>query len=416
LSDLAPRVIQPVVNGKRTTITISGGGDPLFSGVERDVPEHTLYLIRASVSQGYKVRIITREVNIAKKLILEYLIRENISDKVRFSFSLDGNTMHGLVSLASTQPELFKYIEEVTIVPGVVPDFNWITTYLKSFDELLAKYGIKDLPLTVRENLRSVRTLQKRVICEEAIPMMNASFACLKVRWLPKYICLERNLYLIQKMPIFDNKEILDGLDMTLNFEQLADFFRNDEGCVLYGGAARAWMLSVLNEEHTIKNTAIAEYNDFDVFVLKSELKRVLRYLERTFLLHIETSLCKMEKRLVLKRKIDPSFKVVLYIVPDLDVAWTILSEAEIGFNRFGLSNGRIKVFDGYYQDDLINGIARKLPHKWKYLKPKYRSLSEAKHVHKLQMKGCEIVEMNIFQRIKQFYFNLTHRNTNYGD
>jgi hypothetical protein len=198
---------------------------------------------------------------------------------------------------------------------------------------------------------------------------------------------------------------------MTIDFERLADFFCTDKACILYGGAARSRLVA---SKHLWRDDRNWEFNDYDVFVLSEDVKRITRYLRDQFDFQIEASYKKdnKDRRFVLRRKVDPTFKIVLYVVETLDIAWTIISEAAVGFNRFGYHKGAVVELEGFSLDDLLENKARILPHKWKYLNPTHRKSAEGNQLKKLIMKGCEVIPLTSAGRIRQSLYNLIQRIT----
>ena len=404
--------LSPDVRRHIRTITISGGGDPLFSEDITKVPEHTLYLIKGIVAKGFNVRIITREIWAI--YLLTQMLTEKELKHLRISISIDQKSMTealGSTNDISRFTKIAKYIDEFTLVPGAVFSTNWAIHYVFQFDRRLESLGYrKAFYLTIRENLRSTISFPKEEV-HDAMMFMNKHLKAFAVRWLPKSVCLEKNLYLISPMPVFNDKEVLDGLDMTIDFERLADFFCTDEACILYGGAARSRLAA---SKHLWRDDCNWEFNDYDVFVLSEDVKRILKHLSDQFGFQIEASYKKdnKDRRYVLRRKVDPTFKIVLYVVETLDIAWTIISEAAVGFNRFGYHKGAAVELEGFSIDDLLDNKARILPHKWKYLNPAHRKSAEGNQLKKLIMKGCEVIPLTSAGRVRQSLYNLIQRIT----
>lgn len=407
LLDNTLKGFSPDVKDRIKTITVSGGGDPLFSEDAVFIPEHTLNLVKGIIARGYNARVITRELWGAYLLIQDLTKAE--LQKFSLSISIDYKSIKEPIRHIAMFDAISKYIDEFTIVPGAVFSADWVLNYVLPFDKDLKALGSAyKFNLTIRENLRSTLSFPKEEV-HDALKFINTHLYNLRARWLPKSVCLEKNLYLISPMPVFNNNEVLDGLDMTIDFERLADFFCTDKACILYGGAARSRLVA---SKHLWRDDCNWEFNDYDVFVLSEDVKRILKHLSDQFGFQIEASYKKdnKDRRFVLRRKVDPTFKIVLYVVETLDIAWTIISEAAVGFNRFGYHKGAAVELEGFSLDDLLNNKARILPHKWKYLNMEHRNSAEGNQLKKLKLKGCEIIPLTSAGKFKQKLFNLIYR------
>ena len=397
--------VDPSAYGSNTAkkITISGGGDPLFNPTneERYVPEHTVKLIKESLRQGYEViRIITREIATADYL-LHYALTPNERRHIVFSISLDFRTIvdmesgHGIAIL--------PYVEEFSYVPEAVPDFTDLHIMALRLDTLVEETGLEPKYLTIRENLRTVCSNTPGVIHEMILgPLSTRNH--LKFRWLPKTVCLNDIIYLISPMQVFGNIERLRGWAMMIDFEDIASFFAHCHGTILYGGAARQWVAMkyiIAYPLNGIRRSHSFDFNDFDVFVAKADLEEVKNTLKSKFF--FEETKNVDNKRITFTKDVDPTFKIVLYVVDELSIGWKIISEANIGIDRVGIHQGLIKQFKGFDLMDLANGIARILPHTWKHMDKEKRKRSEERHIQKMMAKHYKIVKMNIFRRIHQW-------------
>jgi len=391
--------------GVAERITISGGGDPLYNPTREIgyVPQHTLTLIRESLKQGYKVvRIITREIATANYLINTALTPEE-RRHIEFSISLDFRTLSDIE--AAYGIAILPYVKEFTYVPEAVPDFTDLIIMVHRLNNLLREANMDEKYVTIRENLRTVYSNTTQVTREKILePLQRLMLSKIKFRWLPKSVCLNDIIYLIAPMPVFGFVDRLRGWAMMIDFEEVASFFVNHYGTILYGGAARQWTaMSYITAYPVIgaHHNHSFDFNDFDVFVAKADLAEVKSVLATRFYFSMVKNVD--DKRITFVKDIDPTFKIVLYVVEELSVAWKIISQANIGIDRVGIHEGQAVFFDGFSLEDLFNGIARILPHTWKHMDKEKRKRSEERHIQKMEAKHFKIVKMNIFRRIQQW-------------
>jgi len=408
-------------------ITISGGGDPLFDVHPDKIPNHTAKLIDDSILQGYSVRIITREIGKAFCIMMNHKFR----DRIGFSFSIDHLLIKELEEefLYSTRKELFKRITSATldpdhrrdsyefsIVADTVPTAYSLQEKLNEFFTFLGGQILppKSVIITIRENLRSIGRLRNHPGMGQEILKRIKRPECVKLRWLPARICLNDNLYLIQPMKLFDNKSFIFGTDMLIDFSELFGYC-NAFDAVIYGSAARSfalWEYSIRHPNVRPQRPDLYSFSDFDIFVPNNRIEELLSLLTGNnhfrFKIHedrIMESAIWMRKT-ILYRNIDPSFKISIYTVIDINKAKTIISEAGLGIDRVYVEHLTVKTFSGFKMKDLVRGIGRILPHRYKYLFKKKRDEAQLQHNTKLCKKGCRIIPLPWYLKPIQWLYD----------
>lgn len=213
----------------KSFITISGGADPLYKFDEYH--DQLLAMIRAIQAQGFKVRLITREVEHLAKLrgIVDY-----------FSISLDADVLEEI--------DLHRHdwdgmdIEYSLVLPPL-PNTD-IFALKEQYAALRAKLGKR---LVLRENLNSIFPLD----------LGKLSFGHSGIVFVPKRLCLSgRYLSIIDSV----------GRDIVQDNEVLAGYLMSQPDVVLFGGMVK----------HLLNPQVHMDYGDIDVIALSSDVIEAL--------------------------------------------------------------------------------------------------------------------------------------------
>jgi hypothetical protein len=218
---------------KKSFITISGGGDPLY---KFDDNYHSITALAGTIKKhGYKVRIITREI--------QHLARLNcVADYV--SVSLDSDV---LVTLNQDFPNLkhtkFGFDLEFSLVLPPLPEHE-IAKLIPQYLSLVRKLGHR---LVLRENLNSVFSISASAL---AIGRRDLVF-------VPKKLCLSgRYLSAIDST----------GHDIVQDNAVLAMHLMERSDVVIFGGFVK----------HLINPVVHLEYDDIDVIALHEDVMEEL--------------------------------------------------------------------------------------------------------------------------------------------
>jgi hypothetical protein len=184
---------------RKSFITISGGGDPLY---KFDVNQSTLLLMAGTIKEeGYKVRIITREVQHVAKL-------KGVADHV--SISLDDDVLQ-LLDAHSAQWAGMD-VEFSLVLPPLPTD--QLVALKPQYAALYKQLGRR---LILRENFNSIFPVDRAMM----------SFGHAGIVFVPKSLCLNsRYLSTIDCV----------GHDIVQDNAALAGFLMNDPDVVLFGG------------------------------------------------------------------------------------------------------------------------------------------------------------------------------------
>jgi len=214
---------------KKSFITISGGADPLY---KFDLYcDQLLAMIRAIQAQGFKVRVITREVEHVAKLkgIVDY-----------FSISLDADVLE---KVDRHRHDWDGMDVEFSLVLPPLPTAD-IVALKDQYAALRAKLGKR---LVLRENLNSIFPLD----------LAKLSFGHSGVVFVPKRLCLSgRYLSTIDCI----------GRDIVQDNEALASYLMSKPDVILFGGMVK----------HLLNPQVHMEYSDIDVIALSSDVIEAL--------------------------------------------------------------------------------------------------------------------------------------------
>jgi hypothetical protein len=213
----------------KSFITISGGADPLYKF--EDYGPQLLAMIRTVKEHGFKVRIITREVQHVAKL-------KGIVDYV--SISLDPDV---LAEIGRYQQEWVGIDIEYSLVLPPLP--TAAVVWLKP--QYLALYGQLGKRLVLRENLNSIFPLD----------FSQLVFGHSGIMFVTKALCLaSRYLTTVDSV----------GHDLVQDGERLANYLINERRLHLFGGFVK----------HLINPSVHPEYSDIDMIALDADVMRIL--------------------------------------------------------------------------------------------------------------------------------------------
>src|SRR5471032_2158177 len=206
---------------RKSFITISGGADPLYRFEENS--SQLLAMIRVVQAHGFKVRIITREVEHVAKL-------KGIVDFI--SISLDADV---LKEIERHEHEWDGMDIEYSLVLPPLP-----TTDIAALkDQYAALHRTLGRRLVLRENLNSIFPLDLDLL----------TFGHAGIVFVPKSLCLNgRYLSTIDST----------GHDIVQDNAALAEFLMGQSDVVLFGGIVK----------HLLNPSVHADYSDIDIIAL----------------------------------------------------------------------------------------------------------------------------------------------------
>jgi len=214
---------------RKSFITISGGADPLYRFEENS--SQLLAMIRVVQAHGFKVRIITREVEHVAKL-------KGIVDFI--SISLDADV---LKEIERHEHEWDGMDIEYSLVLPPLP-----TTDIAALkDQYAALHRTLGRRLVLRENLNSIFPLDLDLL----------TFGHAGIVFVPKSLCLNgRYLSTIDST----------GHDIVQDNAALAEFLMGQSDVVLFGGIVK----------HLLNPSVHADYSDIDIIALSSDVIEAL--------------------------------------------------------------------------------------------------------------------------------------------
>lgn len=213
----------------KSFITISGGADPLYKF--EDYGPELLAMIQTIKEYGYKVRIITREIQHVAKLrgIVDYV-----------SISLDSEVLGGI---ARYRHEWAGFDIEYSLVLPPLPTAD-IVTLKPQYSALQRRL---DQRLVLRENLNSIHSLDfGKLIFGHSGIVFVAKRLCLASRYLSTIDCV--------------------GHDVVQDTERLASCLLNEPRAHLFGGFVK----------HLINPRMHPEFSDIDLIALDADVMRIL--------------------------------------------------------------------------------------------------------------------------------------------
>ncbi|MDN4059824.1 hypothetical protein QPK31_16485 [Massilia sp. YIM B02769] len=213
----------------KSFITISGGADPLYK-FEEYGPQ-LLAMIQTIKEQGFKVRIITREIQHVAKLkgIVDYI-----------SISLDPDV---LTEIERYQQEWMGIDIDYSLVLPPLPT----AALVRLKPQYLALSGQLGKRLVLRENLNSIFPLDfSKLTFGHSGIVFVAKALCLASRYLTTVDCV--------------------GYDLVQDGERLANYVMNERRLHLFGGFVK----------HLINPCVHPEYSDIDMIALDADVMRIL--------------------------------------------------------------------------------------------------------------------------------------------
>ncbi len=281
-----------IVQCKKEFVTISGGADPLYKFDEHR--DELLAMAATIKAHGFKVRIITREVQHVAKL-------KGIADFV--SISLDADVLDMLDRYRSDWSGMD--IEFSLVMPPLpTPD---IVNLKPQYAALRRRLGVR---LVLRENLNSIYPLD----------MTRLSFGHSGIVFVPKALCLSSRY-----LSIID----CTGHDIVQDNAGLADYLMQTPDIVLFGGFVR----------HLVKPQVHMEYSDIDVIALSSD---VIDALVARFAFKFECiSPADAYPRYFIGKSARAGKTIQLVLMHSQADAFRFVYAAQYDMDRVGFTNGR---------------------------------------------------------------------------
>ena len=213
----------------KSFITISGGADPLYKFEEYGTQLRAM--AQTVKEHGYKVRIITREIQHITKLrgIVDYV-----------SISLDSDVLN---AIERYQHEWAGIDIEYSLVLPPLQTAD-IDTLKPQYSALQRQLGQR---LVLRENLNSIFPLDfSKLTFGHSGIVFVAKKLCLSSRYLSTTDCV--------------------GHDIVQDTERLASYLMNEPSAYLFGGFVK----------HLINPRVHPEFSDIDLIAMDAEVMRIL--------------------------------------------------------------------------------------------------------------------------------------------
>jgi len=399
-----PDITNEIFDKAKGYITISGGGDPLWSGDNDSVFDYIPFVVDQIVAKGYKPRIITREIANFKR------IKEETGVNIYLSLSYDTIVEREVLGSNILKTFLNKMAKsgmmEMTIVAEPWINIKSLAFWIKEIGKMMQQIGAT-FPITIRENLRSVKYLRKELVHATLEKIKELSKVNTEIRWLPAKVCLDDNIYIFSPQECFNGRSKLFGNSITPNYVEVFNIASNNQHYAVFGSVAKYIALYQNYQERGIQLEDLPEYNDLDVFVEERFFNTF-----RDKLYYLGFNKCKKvsEHKFRIWHPLDVAFGIDVNIIETIEIAKVIISEALYNINRVCIINGNIITFEGFSYGDLMNKVARALPHRWDYLNFSRRDKSEANVKQKLLAMKVEIKPMTIIGRILQAYYKTEAR------
>ena len=277
----------------KSFITISGGADPLYRFEEYS--DQLLAMIQAIKRHGYKVRIITREIQHVAKL-------RGLVDFV--SISLDADVLGTLE----------RYQREWD---GIDIEYSLVLPPLSTADILALKpqyfalYSHLGKRLVLRENLNSIYPLD----------FSPLSFGHSGIVFVSKKLCLSsRYLSTIDCV----------GHDIVQDTEQLAKYLMGEPSLHLFGSFTK----------HLINPRVHTEFSDIDLIALDANVMQVLED-QFAFVFKDVSQSATSYPRYFLGKSIRAGKPIHLILMNKLADATKFITAAQYDADRFSFSAGK---------------------------------------------------------------------------
>lgn len=222
------KIISFINKCKKNFITVSGGGDPLFKFEENK--EKIFHLVNLIKSQGYKTRLITREIEYIKEIA-------HLFDFI--SVSLDTQVFSKINILNDIKTNI-----EYSIVLPPIPTENIIES-ISYYNKLQKQLGRR---LVLRENINSIFPLELN-----KIKLDNS-----KISIVPAKLCLSSK-YLAS--------EELIGYDIIKERFKIINEFSNISDLNIFGSFLK----------HKTAPSIFMDYNDIDVTITEDSTLQTLK-------------------------------------------------------------------------------------------------------------------------------------------
>ncbi len=334
---------------KKSFITISGGAEPLYKFDEYS--GQLLSMIRIIQSHGFKVRIITREVQHIAKLrgIVDY-----------FSISLDADVLE---DIKRYQHEWAGMDIEYSLVLPPIPTAE-IVKLKPQYAALRSTLGNR---LVLRENLNSIYPSD----------LSELTFGHTGIVFVPKSLCLAgRYLSTIDST----------GHEIVQDNAGLAHYLMGNPNIVLFGGMVK----------HLVNPTVHMEYGDIDLIALDADVIEALT--ERFgFTFRDVSQSASSFPRYFLAKSTRAGKTVQLILMHSQADALRFIHNAQYDVDRIGYSNRRFH-FDAHGESATLHAINTKQVRTIKGPRNMGlfhidRPLIEQRHRLKLVRKGFAIAE-----------------------
>lgn len=334
---------------KKRFVTISGGADPLYKFEE--YKDQLWTMISTIKEEGFKVRIITREIAHIEKLrhVVDFF-SVSLDDEVLAAVDGYRNQWHGL--------DL-----EYSLVLPPLPTAE-IAKLKPQYASLHRRLGRR---LVLRENLNSIFPLD----------LKQLSFGHRGIAFVPKRLCLAgRYLSTID----------CDGNNIVQDNEALARCLMTDPRIYLFGGFAK----------HLVDPVQTMEYGDIDMVTTASN---VIPELEAQFgYRFVEMSQATNNPRYFIGKSTKAGKSIHLVLIGSEAEARLFVNNAQYDIDRFYYNAGKFVPAPGLSMDSIRHAIANKkatLTEESRYmgLYAKSRVHVEQKHKAKLLTKGYMVIE-----------------------
>ena len=304
---------------KKSFITISGGAEPLYRFDEYGI--QLLEMIRTIKAHGFRVRVITREVQHVSKL-------RGIVD--HFSVSLDADV---LAQLPLYQGDWADMDVEYSMVMPPLPTQE-LALLRPQYAAIRSQLGKR---LVLRENLNSIHP----------VDLTRLSFGHSGIVFVPKALCLSgRYLSTVD----------CAGYDIVQDNEGLARYLMGNPDIYLFGGFVK----------HLVNPVVHMEYCDIDAIALSED---VLEALSKQFAFTFkETSPNGAYPRYFLGKSTRAGKTIQLILMNSQTDAHRFIHSAQYDVDRVGYSNqqfyfdpvvgeGRIRQAINSKQVGLVGGV-----------------------------------------------------------
>jgi hypothetical protein len=295
---------------KKSFITISGGADPLYKFDEYS--GQLLAMIRIIQAHGFKVRIITREVQHIAKLrgIVDY-----------FSISLDADVLE---EIKRHRHEWVGMDIEYSLVLPPIPSAD----LLKLKPQYAALRSTLGNRLVLRENLNSIYPSN----------LSELTFGHSGIVFVPKSLCLDgRYLSTIDST----------GHEIVQDNAGLAAYLMGNPNIFLFGGMVK----------HLVNPTVHMEYGDIDLIALDADVIEAITV--RFGFTFRETSPSGSYPRYFLGKSTRAGKTIQLILMHSQSDALRFIHNAQYDVDRIGYSNRRFH-FDGHGESATLHAINTK--------------------------------------------------------